>query len=179
MLDQRVVIHCCTIICSDKYFMYRTVNGLSLSNGVQLVNLFNSNGFTSESSCRMGGRLGFSMKADGKVKSTLLPVNGSLFLVKKSRKNALHSSSSSGIKVQSDAVSLGTLSAETTPSGTNFPTDSDEYDLDHPTAGFSSIPEAIEDIRQGKVGSFTLALLGTCFTIYLYIGSNRNQLNER
>ncbi|KAL1831751.1 hypothetical protein ACET3Z_001402 [Daucus carota] len=129
----------------------QTVNGLSLSNGVQLVNLFNSNGFTSESSCRMGGRLGFSMKADGKVKSTLLPVNGSLFLVKKSRKNALHSSSSSGIKVQSDAVSLGTLSAETTPSGTNFPTDSDEYDLDHPTAGFSSIPEAIEDIRQGKM----------------------------
>ncbi|XP_043720653.1 bifunctional riboflavin biosynthesis protein RIBA 1, chloroplastic-like isoform X3 [Telopea speciosissima] len=27
----------------------------------------------------------------------------------------------------------------------------EEHDLDHPTAGFSSIPEAIEDIRQGKM----------------------------
>lgn len=145
--------------------MYRTVKGLSLSNGVQLVNLFDSNGITSESSCRVGGRLGFSTKADGKAKPTLLPVNGSFFLLNKNRKNALHSSFSSRSEIQSDSIALGTLSAETTPSGTNFPTGSDEYDLDHPTVGFSSIPEAIEDIRQGKVDSSTLVFLGTYFTI--------------
>jgi hypothetical protein len=32
-----------------------------------------------------------------------------------------------------------------------FSADDDELDLDLPTEGFSSIPEAIEDIRQGKV----------------------------
>ncbi|KAL8116589.1 bifunctional riboflavin biosynthesis protein RIBA 1, chloroplastic-like isoform X1 [Apium graveolens] len=129
----------------------QTVKSLSLSNGVQLVNLFDSNGITSESSFRMSGRLGFGIKADGKVKPTVLPVNGSFFLLKKNRKNALHSSFSSESEIQSDSTALGTLSAETTPSGTNFPMGSDDYDLDHPTVGFSSIPEAIEDIRQGKM----------------------------
>lgn len=32
-----------------------------------------------------------------------------------------------------------------------FPTDNNEFDLDSPAEGFASIPEAIEDIRQGKV----------------------------
>ncbi|GAB2302305.1 Bifunctional riboflavin biosynthesis protein RIBA 1, chloroplastic [Dionaea muscipula] len=53
--------------------------------------------------------------------------------------------------VQLDAVVLGALSADTAPISIMFPMDSDELDLDHPTKNFSSIPEAIEDIRRGKM----------------------------
>ncbi|CAF1707208.1 unnamed protein product [Brassica napus] len=54
---------------------------------------------------------------------------------------------------QADSVSLGTLapsdSSNAPPNG--FVADDDDYELDLPTPGFSSIPEAIQDIRQGKL----------------------------
>lgn len=53
--------------------------------------------------------------------------------------------------VQADAVALGTIAADMAPVVDGFSADDDELDLDLPTEGFSSIPEAIEDIRQGKV----------------------------
>ena len=53
--------------------------------------------------------------------------------------------------VQADAVALGTIAADMAPVVDGFSVDDDELDLDFPTEGFSSIPEAIEDIRQGKV----------------------------
>ncbi|XP_039173462.1 bifunctional riboflavin biosynthesis protein RIBA 1, chloroplastic-like [Eucalyptus grandis] len=56
-----------------------------------------------------------------------------------------------GIQLQPDAVADGALAAETAPISTSFPIEDDEFDLDQPTAGFASIPEAIEDIRQGKI----------------------------
>lgn len=52
---------------------------------------------------------------------------------------------------QADAVALGTIAADMAPVVDGFSADDDELDLDCPTEGFSSIPEAIEDIRQGKV----------------------------
>ncbi|OEL13108.1 putative bifunctional riboflavin biosynthesis protein RIBA 1, chloroplastic [Dichanthelium oligosanthes] len=52
--------------------------------------------------------------------------------------------------VQADAVALGTIAADMAPVVDGFCADDDELDLDCPTEGFSSIPEAIEDIRQGK-----------------------------
>ncbi|KAJ6289111.1 hypothetical protein OIU76_024999 [Salix suchowensis] len=58
---------------------------------------------------------------------------------------------SPAIELQPDAIGFGTLSAETTPTNGSFCADNDEYDLDRPTEGFASIPEAIEDIRQGKL----------------------------
>ncbi|KAJ6740885.1 GTP CYCLOHYDROLASE II-RELATED [Salix purpurea] len=58
---------------------------------------------------------------------------------------------SPAIELQPDAIDFGTLSAETTPTNGSFFADNDEYDLDRPTEGFASIPEAIEDIRQGKL----------------------------
>lgn len=58
---------------------------------------------------------------------------------------------SSGIEMQPDSISLGTLAAEMIPSMNSFSIAADEYDLDRPTSGFSSVPEAIEDIRQGKM----------------------------
>ncbi|KAG8481557.1 hypothetical protein CXB51_026385 [Gossypium anomalum] len=54
-----------------------------------------------------------------------------------------------GIEVQPNAISFETLAAEITPVTNGF--FADEYDLDHPTQGFASIQEAIEDIRQGKL----------------------------
>lgn len=57
----------------------------------------------------------------------------------------------SGIELQPDAIGFGTLSAEITPTTNAFFPNDDEYDLDRPTDRFASIPEAIEDIRQGKV----------------------------
>ena len=61
-----------------------------------------------------------------------------------------------GIEIQPDAVAFGALSADTALTSSGFPADTDEFDLDRPTEGFASIPEAIEDIRQGKVGVFSL-----------------------
>lgn len=48
--------------------------------------------------------------------------------------------------VAADAVSISN----------GFPVDNDEFNLDRATEGFASIPEAIEDIRQGKVSFFSL-----------------------
>lgn len=65
------------------------------------------------------------------------------------------------IEDQPDAVAFGTLAAEITPNTSGFFIADDEFDLDRPTAGFASIAEAIEDIRQGRVGSH--------FILFLYI----------
>ncbi|KAL3635322.1 Bifunctional riboflavin biosynthesis protein RIBA 1, chloroplastic [Castilleja foliolosa] len=56
-----------------------------------------------------------------------------------------------GVEVQSDSVVLGALSADMAPTSSGFPVDNDEFDLDLPSEGFSSIPEAIEDIKNGKM----------------------------
>ncbi|XP_073010116.1 probable bifunctional riboflavin biosynthesis protein RIBA 1, chloroplastic [Typha latifolia] len=57
---------------------------------------------------------------------------------------------SSDTMLQADAIALGTISADMGPVTNAFSIDNDELDLDLPTEGFSSIVEAIEDIRQGK-----------------------------
>lgn len=54
------------------------------------------------------------------------------------------------VRVDSNGVAFGTLAAEITPNTQGFFPNEDVYDLDVPSEGFSSIPEAIEDIRQGK-----------------------------
>lgn len=59
---------------------------------------------------------------------------------------------SMGIELQPDLVSFGTLAAEMIPTTVvSSEVDDEEFDLDRPTDGFASIPQAIEDIRQGKV----------------------------
>jgi 3,4-dihydroxy 2-butanone 4-phosphate synthase / GTP cyclohydrolase II len=70
--------------------------------------------------------------------------------------------------VQADVAALGTIAADMAPVVDGFSADDDELDLDSPTEGFSSIPEAIDDIRQGKV--LPLFLLRIAFTsIYVVI----------
>ncbi|KAK9690859.1 hypothetical protein RND81_09G158900 [Saponaria officinalis] len=56
-----------------------------------------------------------------------------------------------GIDMQADAIALGALAADTAPTSVGFSVENDEYELDLPAEGFASIPEAIEDIRQGKI----------------------------
>lgn len=50
------------------------------------------------------------------------------------------------------------------PTASGFPLENDEFDLDMPSEGFSSIPEAIEDIRQGKVSLFNFPF---CIEFYI------------
>ncbi|KAL5054540.1 hypothetical protein RYX36_035222 [Vicia faba] len=50
---------------------------------------------------------------------------------------------------QPDPVALGILGVDTEDSG--FADVNDDFDSDSPTKGFASIPEAIEDIRNGKM----------------------------
>lgn len=57
------------------------------------------------------------------------------------------------VHVHSNGLAFGTLAAEITPTTRGFFPNEDVYDLDVPSEGFSSIPEAIEDVRQGKVGA--------------------------
>ncbi|XP_010942615.1 probable bifunctional riboflavin biosynthesis protein RIBA 1, chloroplastic isoform X1 [Elaeis guineensis] len=57
---------------------------------------------------------------------------------------------SANTMLQAHAVKHGTISADMSPAMDDFSADDNEPDLDCPTEGFSSISEAIEDIRQGK-----------------------------
>lgn len=88
---------------------------------------------------------------------------------------AITDDQSVGIEIQPDAIAFGTLGADTALTTNGFPIDNDEFDLDHPTEGFSSIPDAIEDIRQGKVGcfwlffKFSLVISGILSLFYLYV----------
>ncbi|XP_028753102.1 bifunctional riboflavin biosynthesis protein RIBA 1, chloroplastic-like, partial [Neltuma alba] len=56
-----------------------------------------------------------------------------------------------GLEVQPDEIAFGALVADKVVTTNGFPVDNDEFDLDRPTKGFASIPEAIEDIREGKM----------------------------
>lgn len=132
--------------------IYRLIRRITSSNGLQCVNLFSANGFTSESFIRAVSRSSFSWNDTGKIKSASLSGDGNCLSYQISGKNVCHSSFSAGIEIQPDSIAMETLSAENTPTCYVFPDDSDEFDLDYPTVGFSSIPEAVEDIRQGKVG---------------------------
>ncbi|XP_020884637.1 monofunctional riboflavin biosynthesis protein RIBA 2, chloroplastic isoform X1 [Arabidopsis lyrata subsp. lyrata] len=60
--------------------------------------------------------------------------------------------SSMGVEMQPDLVSFGTLAAEMIPTTMDSPVvEDEEFDLDRPTDGFASIPQAIDDIRLGKM----------------------------
>ncbi|XP_058087409.1 probable bifunctional riboflavin biosynthesis protein RIBA 1, chloroplastic [Magnolia sinica] len=57
---------------------------------------------------------------------------------------------STSIEMQANAIAFGTIVADVVPAADDFLTDNGEFNLDCPSEGFASIPEAIEDIRQGK-----------------------------
>ncbi|KAK9285489.1 hypothetical protein L1049_024683 [Liquidambar formosana] len=127
-------------------------------NGLNCANPFTANGYPSDLvSTSLTKKLCFSLKGVGKARATLISGEGDHLSYPNSNMVSAQSTfideqghGSTGLQIQPDAIAFGTLSAEITPATTGFFTDNDEYDLDRPTEGFSSIPEAIEDIRQGK-----------------------------
>ncbi|XP_035539563.1 bifunctional riboflavin biosynthesis protein RIBA 1, chloroplastic-like [Juglans regia] len=98
-------------------------------------------------------RLSLSVKGNGRVTRAALISEGPDNFVSK------QVGEPSGIRTQPGEIELafGTLAAETIATTTTTTTtasgffSNDEYDLDRPTAGFSSVPEAVEDIRKGKM----------------------------
>lgn len=115
-------------------------------------------------------RSSLSFKGNGRVTRAALISEGRDNFVSK------QVGETSGIRTQPGEIELafGTLAAETIPTTTTTTTttttasgffSNDEYDLDRPTAGFSSVPEAVEDIRKGKVSTMEMQylclLLGT------------------
>nr|GEX46958.1 bifunctional riboflavin biosynthesis protein RIBA 1, chloroplastic [Tanacetum cinerariifolium] len=112
----------------------KTTTNLSSFNGLHPKNLISCHG--NEKEAFVGTRLCSTSKFDCRVSCV--------------GKNA--ASLSSGVELQPESIALGTLAAEMIPNFDSFSfSDDGEYDLDWPTTGFSSIPEAIEDIRQGKM----------------------------
>ncbi|KAJ8453055.1 hypothetical protein Cgig2_014818 [Carnegiea gigantea] len=88
--------------------------------------------------------------------------------------NALDNDRPLGIEMQPDVVSMGALAADTAPTSVGFAIDDDEFDLDKPTKGFASIPEAIEDIRQGK----TLAVAASLILQIVIVVDDEDRENE-
>ncbi|XP_054803305.1 bifunctional riboflavin biosynthesis protein RIBA 1, chloroplastic-like [Prosopis cineraria] len=78
-----------------------------------------------------------SVRSVGKIKATLISGGDDIVL------------NSNGNNVEKQAIGHGIQATNTVATSMGFPVDNDEFDL--PTEGFASIPEAIEDIRQGKM----------------------------
>lgn len=136
---------------------FRSFNGLhcanSLSTSGKTLNFASIN--------LVGCKSSISIKGIGKSRAALVSDQGDLLSYSNGKSNGIDSNSVR-IELQSDAVAFGTLAADTAPISSGFPIDNDEYELDRPTEGFASIPEAIEDIRQGKVNFF-------CSFIFAYL----------
>ncbi|KAF9681848.1 hypothetical protein SADUNF_Sadunf05G0045600 [Salix dunnii] len=99
-------------------------------------------------------KLCFSFKRDGRARASSISGEGDVLsypndIIVSGQDKFVNRSP--GVELQPDAIGFGTLSAEITPSTGGFFVDNDEYDLDRPTEGCASIPEAIEDIHQGKM----------------------------
>lgn len=126
-----------------------------LSNGLHFLNLSSANGYTSDAFARASGRSCSSIKVGGRIKSTFLSGEGGLLSHPRRslpvEGHAVIGDLSAGMELRPETIALGTLAAETSPILNDFPVENDEAELDWPTVGFSSIPEAIEDIRQGKM----------------------------
>ncbi|MFS7979240.1 putative GTP cyclohydrolase II, 3,4-dihydroxy-2-butanone-4-phosphate synthase [Helianthus anomalus] len=120
----------------------KLVTNVSSYNSHHYVNLFSSKGHTSEGCPHLTTRSCFKCKGDGRFRAAL----DSSFPVNRKGVNSVDKyrvSVSSGIVTQPDSIAL--------PSMNGFSVGADDYGLDQPSTGFSSIPEAIEDIRQGKM----------------------------
>ncbi|KDO49692.1 hypothetical protein CISIN_1g008469mg [Citrus sinensis] len=103
---------------------------------------------------KLATKSSISIKGVGKTRATLISGEGDLLAYPNGNNLVAESTGADdqlvGIELQPDAIAFGALAADTAPTTFGFSSDDDEFDLDSPTEGFSSIPEAIEDIRQGK-----------------------------
>ncbi|KAF5731929.1 bifunctional riboflavin biosynthesis protein RIBA 1 chloroplastic-like [Tripterygium wilfordii] len=124
----------------------RRAKNLNFLHGLRDVNSIFGSGYASKSSfIQLASKLPFCAKDFGKTKAVSKTGDD---LLSYSNENGHAATSEPGVQLQPDATAaFGLLTADTAP--TSFPIVND--DLDHPTKGFSSIPEAIEDIRHGKM----------------------------
>ncbi|KAL6531698.1 Bifunctional riboflavin biosynthesis protein RIBA 1, chloroplastic [Orobanche minor] len=124
----------------------RQLNGLNCGNTLYLSKI--------ESSKQPNAKVSLRIKASLNNKSEVFSDKGNILHHSAGSNvacNAPISDLSGGVEVQSDSVVLGALSADMAPTTSGFPLENDEFDLDLPSEGFSSILEAIEDINKGKM----------------------------
>ncbi|KAK7302552.1 hypothetical protein RJT34_13444 [Clitoria ternatea] len=126
---------------------YSSSPALSCPRACKHFKLFNDLPFV-----QLSSKLPASNPAVGRIKATLISGGGDLLSYPSSNgsvigKIVVGGDGPVGIEVQPN----GTVASDTGLTRNVFAVDNDEFDLDTPTAGFASIPEAIEDIRQGKM----------------------------
>nr|DAD41033.1 TPA_asm: hypothetical protein HUJ06_015356 [Nelumbo nucifera] len=126
-------------------------------NGLHSMNTFNANGITSDLAfANLSRKPCLRLKGDYKARATLVSGEGGLLSYPEGNADVGQSSlidreREKGVEMQPDAVAFGTLATDVASTSDDVFVNKDELDLDYPTEGFSSIPEAIEDIRQGKL----------------------------
>ncbi|KAI4367185.1 hypothetical protein MLD38_022949 [Melastoma candidum] len=98
-----------------------------------------------------GRKLGIKTSSVGVAKAVVLPGGEEVLSCPGDVPSIDATVSSIDLGLQSDGFMLGSLSLDTALISSNFPVEDVDYDLDVPSAGFASIPEAIEDVRQGKM----------------------------
>lgn len=103
-------------------------------------------GFSLRSLSSLNRKASFFTELDGKTPHALLSDQGD------SSPSHLYGTVVSGLSTKTEIQpDFGTLVPDFIPTPSGFPAHVHEYDLDYPTEGFSSIPDAIDDIRQGKM----------------------------
>lgn len=126
----------------------QALKNFKLFNGLHAGDLY-SNGVSSGSFIQFNARARLTIKNDFKINSAFLSGEGDI-RSQLTGERSLSSSLSTGTETRPDAVTFGRLAADGVPTTSGFLSE-DEFDLDCPTEGFSSVAEAIEDIRQGKM----------------------------
>ncbi|XP_059307441.1 bifunctional riboflavin biosynthesis protein RIBA 1, chloroplastic-like isoform X2 [Lycium ferocissimum] len=130
---------------------------LRSDHGLYFVKATTANHKTDLSSLRLARKLPFSFKSgSGILRARLISGEDdvwSCFNNQGAENGSFvnHEAEQIGNQNQSDEIDFGTPAAEITRNRSGFLSGVDEFDLDQTVAGFSSIPEAIEDIRQGKM----------------------------
>ncbi|XP_061947600.1 bifunctional riboflavin biosynthesis protein RIBA 1, chloroplastic-like isoform X1 [Populus nigra] len=127
-----------------------------LFNGLHCVNSFSANGNALNLALiRLdGSKSSFGIKGASKTRATLISGDELLSYSNDNgvvAKSALLDNGSVGVDLQPEAVAFGALSADNAFNTNDFANGNDDRQLDRPSEGFSSIPDAIEDIRRGKI----------------------------
>ncbi|KAJ6777145.1 34-DIHYDROXY-2-BUTANONE 4-PHOSPHATE SYNTHASE [Salix koriyanagi] len=134
----------------------QSCRNFKLFNGLHGVNSFCANGNALNLAfIRLdGSKSSFGIKGVGKTRAKLISGDDLLSYSNGNgvaAKSTVLDNGSVGIDLQPEAIAFGTLSADTASITNDFGVGNDDHELDRPTEGFSSIPDAIEDIRQGKI----------------------------
>lgn len=111
----------------------------------------------------MNSKFPSSDNAIGRIKAKLISGGGDLLSYPNGNGIVIGKNLVGDESVRIEVQPNRTLAADTGLTSNVFSIDNDEFDLDSPTAGFASISEAIEDIRQGKVATLSVKLFFPLF----------------